>query len=517
MRKMNKNLLGLIVLFALITGLFSFNVQAKDDSKTLIILHTNDFHGNMKPLKDKSLSRNGLVGGSAYLATMIKRARQENPGESILVSAGDIAQGTPISNIFEGLSVVEIMNALNYDAMTPGNHEFDWGQKALQNMAEQAEFPMVSSNIVYENDPEKTLPFLKPFIIKEVNSIKLGILGVTTPETKYITMPSNTKGLKFVNPATAIKKYLPVLQKENVDLILVLSHQGLNPDLKLAADVPQIDVIVGGHSHTRNYTTKTVGKTLVVQAGAKGEFLGQLKIEFDPENRKILSHTIEHEIKPVLCDELEPDPAILAIVDKYDQKISEKMGKKVAVLKEDLSRGITANHGDSPLGNMICDSMIAMTGADVAFVNPGGIRSDLYQGEVTVREMYKILPFENTVMTINMKGRDIKTILEHGAGGRTPLQVAGITMAIDYKKPKGNRVGDIKIEGIALDTEKTYKVATIDYIFTGGDGYDFSAATAPRYYSTLRSVFTNYLEEKGEVEDPETGRINMENSRGGRH
>lgn len=505
-----------IFAFAVTIGLFSSAVFAQEhegkcaDCKsclTLVIVHDNDFHGNLKPLKDKRISKTDLVGGSAYIAAMIEDIREKYPGKVLVLDAGDIAQGTPISNIFEGKPVVEVMNRIGYDAMTIGNHEFDWGQEALKQMISKAEFPVVCANVVYEDDPNRIFLDLKPYIIKEVGNIKVGIIGVTTPTTPTITKAENVKGLKFLNPAKTVRRYIPEMKKDGASVIIVLSHMGFSEDIKLAEKVRGIDVIVGGHSHTKLKKTKKVRNTLIVQAGSKGRYLGKLVMKLDPDTKQVKHYTADNEIIPVLHEGLEPDEEIMKIVSRYENKIEDRMSRVIGKAEIDLMRSPGKGRADSDLGNLICDSLRAETGADVAIYNPGGIRADIYAGDVTVEDMFNVLPFDNALVTFEIPGSSLLKVLEHGASGSGSAQVSGVTFAIDYSKPGGQRVSDVMVNGEPLDKDAYYTVTTVDFLFMGGDDYNFEGAKNVCYGSDARSVFSHYVKEKGTISPPDEARI----------
>ena len=206
------------------------------------------------------------MGGAAYLAAMIEAEKTRNPRGVILLSAGDMFQGTPISDVFQGRPVLEMMNGLHFDAMTLGNHEFDWGRTALAGIIESAAFPVLSANIV--DRAGNYLPGVRPYIIVERKGVKIAVIGLTTPETPYATKAENVKDLTFLDPAGVLPGLLAEVRRKGARLIVLLTHLGLDEDKRLAAAVKGIDVIVGGHSHTVVTDPVTVGRTIIVQAGS---------------------------------------------------------------------------------------------------------------------------------------------------------------------------------------------------------------------------------------------------------
>ncbi|MCE1246134.1 MAG: 5'-nucleotidase C-terminal domain-containing protein [Firmicutes bacterium] len=483
--------------------------NAQNTVAKLVILHTNDFHGNLKPLKDKKLDPEGEVGGSAYIAPMIAKVRAENKGNVLLLDAGDIAQGTPVSNYFKGVPVVEVMNYLKYDAMTIGNHEFDWRLPALQAMAKTAKFPILCANIVYEKTPAKAIFDLKPYMIKKVGGLKVGIIGLTTPETPKVTKVENVKGVKFLDPVATANKYIPQMKKEGADIIVALTHLGVDDDKVLAEKAKGIDIIVGGHSHTELMTPVKVGNTVILQTKSYGRFLGKMELTYDKKAKKIVTITEQNELIPTLHKDITPDPAVVAIIEKYNKQIAPVMEKEVGEAKIDLVRTTGKDHADSVMADLICDSMKANTNADVCIYNPGGVRSDIVKGIIKMEDIFKVLPFDNWLVTFNLTGADILKVLEHGAKGHGSAQVAGMTFTIDYSKPEGSRVSEVMVAGKPLDPAATYRVATIDFLYTGGDGFDFKKATDVKYGDFARDVLAEYVKEHSPISKEADKRIKV--------
>ncbi|MCD4784437.1 MAG: bifunctional metallophosphatase/5'-nucleotidase [Candidatus Eremiobacteraeota bacterium] len=464
--------------------------------KLLVILHTNDVHGQLKSLRDKRMSKDSKVGGSAYLSTLINDLRKKYKGHVLLLDAGDIAQGTPVSNHFKGIPVVDVMNYMKYDVMTIGNHEFDWRQPALKAMIDRAKFPVVCANIVYKKDPSKTIHNVKPYVIKKVGDIKVGILGLCTPYTVTITKKENVKGLLFLNVAKTSKKYIPIMKKEGANIIIALTHLGIEDDIKLAKAVKGIDVIVGGHSHSKLKDPKKVGNTLIVQAKSKGRYLGKLELRYCMGHKRIKSYSEKDVLIPIVNSKLKADEKVLGIIDKYEKEIAPMMRKVVGKTELDLTKATGKDHKDSVLGNLICDAMIDKSGADVSIYNPGGIRAEVYAGDITVENMITVLPFDNWLVTCDLRGKELVEIFEHAASRKGSAQVSGITFEIDYSKPKGKRLSNVKIAGKPIDKNKIYTITTIDFLFTRGDGYDFKAAKNVKYGDHIRDVVTEYVRKK---------------------
>jgi 5'-nucleotidase / UDP-sugar diphosphatase len=292
----------LLLAAILLAVLARCGVPAAGDRVEIRIFHVNDFHGFAEPYRPFGSLR--LEGGIAYLATRLQQLRPEKP--SLLLAAGDMLHGDNWANIFEGASVIEVMNALGFDAMVVGNHEFDFGQEVLQKRISEANFPVLGANV-------SGFPLLKPFIIKEVGGVKIGIIGLITPDTAESSHPRHVAGLAFDPPAETIKRYLPELRRRT-DLVLVLSHLGYRADRKLAEEVPGLDVIVGGHSHTKLTQPSKAGGAIIVQAYHHARMLGVLDLTVTDGKIAAYAGRLEA-IAPRL---LEPAPAILEIVKKHE-------------------------------------------------------------------------------------------------------------------------------------------------------------------------------------------------------
>src|SRR5512135_1327173 len=271
------------------------------------ILYVNDFHGFAEP--HKPLGSEEKLGGIAYLAGRVDLLRSQRP--SLLLAAGDMIQGDNWANLFQGKSSIEVMNAMKFDAMVVGNHEFDFGQEVLWNRISEAGFPVLGANV-------EGFGALEPYVIKEVGGVKVAIIGVVTADTPVSTDPRNVAGLKFDPPADAVRKYVRQL-KGKADIFVVLSHIGYAADRTLAEDVKGIDVIVGGHSHTKLETPVKVGGTVIVQAWEHAKALGVLDLTVD--DGMISGH--EGHLEEIKPEEGSEDKAVMAIVEKYGDRVNK--------------------------------------------------------------------------------------------------------------------------------------------------------------------------------------------------
>jgi len=483
--------------------------------KTIHIIHTNDIHGNIAPLEvtKKQTPPAEPRGGLAYMGAIIKDIQKEAQGNYILLDGGDWAQGTYESGLTKGKTVIDVMNNMGYDAAEIGNHEFDWSQKALDDMAGRADFTVLGANLIRESSG--ILKDIKPYTIKEVNGVKVGIVGVITPETAEKAKPKNLEGIKFENPFDTVSKYIPELKDKGADLIIVLSHQGVGEDNKrLALTVPGIDIIVGGHSHTLLEEPLNVNGTLIVQAKKHSFYVGDLQVAIDPESKKIVSY--KNKLLPVNTQKITPDPEIEKIITPVIEEAKKKKAEIVGLTEVNMTH---PKHTciESIMGNIVTDGMREFTGSDIAMMNSGGIRDEILKGTVTFGELYRVLPFDDTVTTVDMTGKNLKSLLENSAKRvEGNLQVSGMTMTIDPKKPEGEKVVEVKVNGKPLEPDKTYSITLGVFLATGGDGYtEFNNATNLKEYDkevlgTLKDYFEKHspvTEENAKIE----GRIKFLN------
>jgi 2',3'-cyclic-nucleotide 2'-phosphodiesterase (5'-nucleotidase family) len=471
----------------------------------LTVLHVNDFHGHLLPFRDPSSDKHLPVGGAARLAHMIDEERDRNPQGTLLLAAGDMLQGTPIANIFHGEPVIHFMNALRFDASAVGNHEFDWGRTILQQRLAAANFPFVVANLV---DADGLPPAgMKPYCLLSRQGIRMAAIGVITPDTAFTTHASCIAGLTFLDPAAVLPAVVEEVRREGAQVVIVLSHVGFRADLELAARVPGIDLIVGGHSHTVVPRPHRVGTTRIVQAGYYGLYLGVIQITVDPADGAILDVSSGDTLRPVRSG---PGDAIDAnterLVDAYDERIREQMERVVGQTAVDLVRN---PGGESNLGNLVADAMREATGADIAFQNAGGLRADIASGNITLEQLYATLSFDNVVVSMGLSGEQILTLLEVNATREQPaLQVSGLTMAIERTGSPGARVKEVLVGGVPLARHKRYRVATNDFLAAGGDRFAaFRDGTEVRYGGTLRDEVSAFLARHSPIHARVEGRI----------
>lgn len=427
----------------------------------LRLLHLNDFHGFVLPQKPPGVM--GEEGGVACLAHQVGKLRRQKP--TLLLAAGDMVQGDNWANLFQGASVMALMNSMQFDAMVVGNHEFDYGREVLEKLIAQARFPVLGANV-------QGVKGLKAFVVKIKGGLKVGIIGVVTGDTPVSTHPRNVAGLTFTPPVEAVRTLVKQLRKQ-VDLLVVLSHQGYAQDRELAARVKGIDVIVGGHSHTRLEQPAVAEGTIIVQAYEHGRVLGLLDLTWQDGKVTAYEGRLLH-IQPLPgC----ADPKVAALVTRYQDQMDKLLGESVGHTEVDLDgESDQVRTRETNLGNLVADIMRDKARADVALINGGGLRTSIPRGRILRRDVYAVLPFDNYLVALRLTGKQVQEALEHGVtkveeqAGRFP-QVSGLSFTYNPKAPPGSRVQEVLVGGRPLQSDREYIVATNDFLAAGGDGY----------------------------------------------
>lgn len=488
--------------------LMAMPVFAKET--TIKILHTNDVHANVKDDGKEII-------GFAKFATFIENEKAN--GNVVVLDAGDMFQGLPFANMEQGHSMVDIVNQVGYDAMTIGNHEFDFGADNLMSLITKLNYPVISANVLKGEEQ-----VVKPYIVKDFEDVKVGVFGMSTPETAFKTHPDNVVGYSFEDIVKTAKATVETLKEtEKVDVVVMVSHLGLDEgdytsDL-VAKGVEGIDVIVDGHSHTTLPEGRLVEETLIVSTGTALKDIGQVEIVV--EDGKVVSKT------PVLLDyaafaEVAPKQEIVDAIAKVEEAQKPILEKVVGTTAVKLvgDREVVRT-GESNLGQLATNAMLDLTGAQVAITNGGGIRASIEAGNITMNDMVTVFPFGNTIMVKEMKGSDILAALEYGVDsypeqkGAFP-HTAGITFTLHAKEAVGNRISNVKIAGENLDPNKLYTVVTNDFMAAGGDGYTmFKEYPIKAEYNTLMDVLLGYIKELGVIDIQKETRMTITNESNG--
>jgi 2',3'-cyclic-nucleotide 2'-phosphodiesterase (5'-nucleotidase family) len=455
----------------------------------------------------KSGSRSFDQGGLAMVAAQVGAFRARAPQRTLLVDGGDTWQGTFISNANKGEAVTKAMSLMRYDAMAVGNHDFDWGQEVLAQRAREATFPFLATNVV-ESASGKLPSYLRPYIVKDLGITRVGILGVTNPDSNTIVKATSVAGLKF-GPATQVRPYVAELQKQ-VDIIVVVAHIGTAAATALAKDVKGIDVIVAAHDHIPLQIARKEGDTTIVNSGAYTQYLGRLEIIVDPATRKMKDAVRAGELTAIAASQsLAPDVEVAAIVDARRAEADKYTSRVVGTIKADLDNP----RDECGLGNMIGDALVEYGRrqgwqTDVGFYNAAGVRAPLKAGPVTFGQLYAVLPFENTIVSVDLTGEQLKEVLEDASGRAGRLQIGGGTWVYKFTNAGGQRVLEATIAGQPLDPKRVYHVATIDYLLLGGDGHAwFGKGTGIVYGDTESDAVAAYMTAHSPLDPKVEGRI----------
>ncbi|MBO9110769.1 MULTISPECIES: 5'-nucleotidase C-terminal domain-containing protein [Rhizobium/Agrobacterium group] len=478
----------------------------------LNILHINDFHSRIESINkfDSTCSaeeegKNECFGGAARLLTAINQTRDALKAQGknvLLLNAGDNFQGSLFYTTYKGTVEAEVLNAMKFDAMTVGNHEFDDSEDGLAGFLDKVQFPVVTANVV-ASAASKIGDRVKPSIVLEVGGQKIGIVGAVANDTAELATPG--PNITIAEDVAKISEQVQKLKGEGVNKIIALTHVGYPRDLEFIAKIPDVDVVVGGHSHTllSNTDQKAEGpyptlvdnpggyKVPVVQAGQYSKYLGDLRVVFDDSGV-----VKESKGDPILIDSsFKPDEATLKRIDELKAPI-EALKSKVVGTSEGPIEGDrkVCRVKECSMGNLVADATLARVkdqGVTIAFANSGGLRSSIDSGDVSMGEVLTVLPFQNTVATFQLKGEDIRAALENGVsqiddGAGRFMQVSGMKYSFDRSKPAGSRVTAVEVkEGdafVPLDPAKTYTVAANNYVRTGGDGFKVFATKAINAY-----------------------------------
>ena len=503
---MKKKVLSLTLVALLILSSFSFAFAEDAEITKITIIHTNDTHARLEGTSSEL--------GFAKIATLVKEAKIANPN-TLVLDAGDTLHGMPIVNISKGENAIKVLEAVGYDYMTLGNHDFNYGQGRLLELKDMSKVGMLSANILNE----KGEYVFTPYVIKEVGGVKIGIFGLTTPETAYKTSPTNVEGLTFADSIEVSKKMVEEL-KDKTDVIIALAHIGLDESSvvtskAIAEAVEGIDVIIDGHSHTLLETGNLVNNTntLIAQTGNYDQNLGYVNIEV--RNGEVVNKTAEL-LKAEAAANTVADPDLTKLIDEIkvaNQPVFDKVVAKTDIYLDGVRENVRTK--ETNLGNLSADAVRAAAGADVGLVNGGNIRVDIQPGDITFGKVAELFPFGNTVQVKKITGEDLLAVLELSVSGYPAAQggfmhVSGLTFVFDPAQPVGSRVVEVTVGDKALDQAQEYTVAINDFLGIGGDGYEmFKKYTATAEFGTYEEIFADYLNTNGTVGIEVSGRITV--------
>lgn len=493
-------------LVLIVTLLAALSLAMAKDLR-LDIMWSNDVHGGIDRAQATFMNPEfpPQLGGGGSAATLIKQVRswESKTRSSLLLDAGDFFQGRPVGTVTNGRAVIEYMNTIGYDAMTIGNHEFDILQDDLQETLKLAKFPILTSNVI-DQRTGKVPWYAVPYIVVERLGMRIGILGFTTTDTEKMSFPENIKNITFLSEKEVVAKYVKILREEElVDIVIVLGHAGLPYDVEstylsrydakgnplqeeryavwgydaqeIAREVEGIDLFIGGHMH-RGIPQPWVDPythTMVIQGYAYGSNLGLITLTIDPETKTVSGWESpalrEGSMITLFEDQFIPDEEIAPMIAAQVAVAEKGMDEIVGTAGVYLSR--TNVDAQSLMGNTIVDAMRYRTGADFAFMNLGGVRSDIKSGPVTYRNIFDVMPFDNMVVTFQCTGEFLRRIIETRVeGGRHGMVVSGVNVVYSKKRPNFDRVTTLRIGGQPWDPNKIYTCVTTDFLMQGNAG-----------------------------------------------
>ncbi len=516
---------------------------ASDTPVSFTLLHSNDVHAHIEGFdsyygecdEDESAGGN-CFGGVARHATYIANVRAEED-HVLLVDAGDRFQGTLFYNLFKGEEAYTFMNRQRYDAMVPGNHEFDDGPQVLADFIDQLDFPMVATNIDAGDSALKQK--LQPTLIREIDGVHVGILGLTTESTASLSSPSDA--IVFQDVVVSAQAAIDSLEDQGVRVIIALTHLGLDRDEELATQLSGIDIIIGGHSHSLLsndpeldragpyplVTESASGEPVLIgMAGQYGEYMGRLDVVFDAQGVLIPEQWSGETVW--MNSGIAEDAETRALVETMAQALASFENTIVGQSAVELvgDRDVCRFH-ECNLGDLIAEAMLWQTAGDdveLAFINSGNIRAGIDIGDISLAEIYTTLPFGNSISTFEVNGQTLLDAIEYGVSVATDpdsdgtgrfLQVAGMRLLWDPAMETGARVVSVEIGNyesgfVELDLDASYRVATNGYIRQGGDGYEMLAdgAVAPYDFGMLLSeAVTRYITAHSPITQEIDGRI----------
>jgi 2',3'-cyclic-nucleotide 2'-phosphodiesterase (5'-nucleotidase family) len=465
----------------------------------LTVVHTNDIHGGISPSDATYMNREfpPRLGGAASMVTLLNNLRRDveaGDGHFLMMDAGDTFQGTPVGTLTKGRSVIDFMNAAGYDVRALGNHDFDEGLDNCQDLVARAKFPVIAANL-HSEETGKTVPWVEPWIIRDFGNLRVGIIGLITPETENMSFPANIAGLDFVPMAPVMREAIREVEAQGVDLVLAVGHVGIPYDperhlamresegwpddedprsyaMDVAHAVEGLDAFFCGHIHKGFDDAWTMSNThtLLFQTYGRGSGAGIVTLSVDTETDQIVGYEFWSErgyLVTFFEDQFWPDSDMSEAVMKEVRKAEVGMDQVIGRATAKFSRGGT----DTPMGNAVCESMMEETGADFAFTNLGGIRDEFGPGPVTARDVFQVLPFDNKLVIVEMDGMMLRDVIEtrvsENHGG---MHIAGGTVVFNKTRPDFDRVTHMEIQGNLWDPNGVYRVVTIDYLMQGNAG-----------------------------------------------
>ncbi len=464
-------------------------------------LATADIHGHIAPYKPSGAKY--AVGAMEKMAYYVNSER-EMQSALLLLDVGDAPYNTNVANLFEGEPVIKIMNMMGYDAMVLGNHDFDFPLNVMERNSRLATFPFLSANTLFKDEP---LPFLLPYVIKEVAGMRIAIVGLTDDSSAWYTHPRNVEGITFEEQYTSAKRVLEEVRPQ-ADLVIALAHLHSGNRI-LPQKVPGYDIIFEGGRDVVAFP-ENINGSWVISSGKHAELISKTNLNFF--DGKIIGMNFAHVF---LSENLPADPEVEELANSYIASLDQKLDTVIGRTEVDLDgeRG-TVRLKESNLANAIADSLRELTGSDFAIQNGGGVRASVKAGDLTIKDIYTVLPFDNLVVSVELTGRQVWEVLEHGvsaypAAAGQFLQVSGLEYTFDASKPPYSRVQSVTSNGKPIELDRLYTMAANDFLTGGGDKFtmflDMRRVIVTK--SFLRDVFSEYIIKHGTIAPELEGRI----------
>jgi 2',3'-cyclic-nucleotide 2'-phosphodiesterase/3'-nucleotidase len=525
-----------VSVIALTFAIIAFRSDAAPARAHLVILSTTDMHGRIFPI-DYYTNKYDNV-GIAKVATLIRQARKDDP-DLLLLDSGDTIQGTPLEYFHNKRHneppdpMMLAMNALGYDAMTVGNHEYNFGLKVLEKARSEAKFPWLSANTYNEGAKGALTTHYAPYIVKEIGGVRLGVLGLTTPGIPNWENAPNYAGLEFHETVSEAKKWVSVLrEKEKVDLVVIAMHMGIEEELStgkinpsqvpnenaavaIARQVPGVDVILMGHTH-RDVPSLVVNGVLLTQANRWASHVGRVDVYLEKNEDNDHWRIVAKSARTIpVTEKTAIDPEVAQLGESYDKETQAWLGHSIGESAEELTAR-EARFRDTPIIDLIQRVQMEASHADVSMAASFNPEARIPKGPVTVRDIAGLYEYENTLVTLELTGQQLKEALEHSARyfreyqpGKSVSELVdqhipgynfdvaeGVTYEIDLAKPFGQRIQNLKFKGQPVTPTQKLRVVTNNYRVNGGGNYTMYKGAPVVYRSSeeVRELIIDWVE-----------------------
>jgi len=504
----------------------------------LTVLSTTDLHGNLLPIDYYTDAPDAR--GLAKVATLVRQARKENPAGTLLLDSGDVIQGSPLEYVHNTINnappdpMMRAMSALGFDAMAVGNHEYNYGLKVLEKARSEAVFPWLSANTYKAGTNEN---FHRPYLLKEVNGVRVGVLGLTTAGIPSWENPENYAGLEFRDPVVEAKKWVSVLRaQERADVVIVAMHMGMEADLRtgiptpgqvphenaaleIARQVPGVDLILMGHTHREVPGVVTNG-VLLAQANLWGRHLARadLYLEQDESGRW---HVVARQSRTIpVTPQTETDAEIASLAASYDRETRDWLTRVIGESGAELTAA-DARVRDTAILDLVQRVQLEAGRADVSMVASFNPQARMPRGPVSVRDIAGLYVYDNTLVVLDVTGGQLRDALEHSARffkdfvpGRTPAELVderipdynfdvaeGVTYDLDISRPQGQRIVNLRFHGQPVTPAQRFRLATNNYRVNGGGGYVMYRGATEVYRSSqeIREMIIEWVERHHQI------------------